>query len=174
MYAVATVPEAAELRAAGVRKPLLVLFNALPAHAETIIDYQLTPSVYEPMLCNALSHAAQAKGTSVNVHLDVDTGMNRGGIWYTEAVDFIKLLTSLEGIEIEGIFTHFATADEADKVHTRLQLERFKSVLSTLSKLQSSSPNCPCCQQCSCINASRISFWRSPCGLEFIRRLPVV
>ena len=135
MYAVATVAEAAELRTAGVRKPVLVLFNALPVQAETIIDYQLTQSVYEPMLCEALSRAVQAKGTSVKVHLDMDTGMNRGGMWYTEAVDFLNWLTSLEGIEVEGIFTHFATADEADKSHVGLQLERFKSVLSALSKL---------------------------------------
>ena len=135
IYAVATVAEAVELRTAGVGKPVLVLFNTLSTQVETIIDYRLTPSVYEPTLCNALSCAAQAKGTSVKVHLDVDTGMNRGGIWYREAVDFLKWLTSLRGIEIEGIFTHFATADEADKSHVHLQLERFKSVLSALSKL---------------------------------------
>ncbi len=135
MYAVATVAEAVALRTAGVKKPVLVLFNALPVQVETIIDYQLTPSVYEPTLCDALSHTAQAKGTSVKVHLDVDTGMNRGGIWYTEGVDFLKWLTSLKGIEIEGIFTHFATADEADESHAHLQLARFKSVLSALSKL---------------------------------------
>ena len=135
MYAVATVAEAVELRTAGIRKPVLVLFNALPAQAETIIEYQLTPSVYEPTLCNALFSAARGKGTSVQVHLDVDTGMNRGGIWYTEAADFLKWLISLEEIEIEGIFTHFATADEADKSHVHLQLERFKAVLSALSKI---------------------------------------
>ena len=135
MYAVATVAEAVELRTAGIGKPVLVLFNALAAQVETIIDYHLTPSVYEPTLCSELSRAAQAKGTSVRVHLDVDTGMNRGGIWYTETVDFLKWLTSLEGIEIEGIFTHFATADEADKNHVGLQLERFKSMLSTIAKL---------------------------------------
>lgn len=135
MYAVATVAEAVELRNAGITKPVLVLFNALPSQAETIIEYQLTPSIYEPTLCNTLSRAAQAKSTSVRVHLDVDTGLNRGGIWYTEAVDFLKWLTSLDGIDIEGIFTHFSTADEADRNHTYLQLERFNSVLSTLSKL---------------------------------------
>ncbi len=140
MYAVATVAEAVELRTAGIRKPVLVLFNALPAQVETIVDYELTPSVYEPTLCDGLSRAAEAKGTSVKVHLDVDTGMNRGGIWYTEAVDFLKWLTILERIEIEGIFTHFATADEADKSHAHLQLDRFKSVLSTLSKLNLRSP----------------------------------
>ena len=113
MYAVATVAEAMRnCVPLASRKSVLVLFNALPVQVETIIDYRLTPSVYEPTLCNALSRAAQAKGTSVKVHLDVDTGMNRGGIWYTEGVDFIKWLASLEGIEIEGIFTHFATADE--------------------------------------------------------------
>ena len=135
MYAVATVAEAIELRTADIRKPVLVLFNALPVQAETIIEYELTASVYEPTLCKALSRAAQAKGTSVRVHLDVDTGMNRGGIWYTEAVDFLKWLITLERIEIEGIFTHFATADETDKSHAHLQLDRFKSVLSILSKL---------------------------------------
>ncbi|MYE90853.1 alanine racemase [Candidatus Poribacteria bacterium] len=135
MYAVATVAEAIELRTADIRKPVLVLFNALPVQAETIIEYELTASVYEPTLCKALSRAAQAKGTSVKVHLDVDTGMNRGGIWYTEAIDFLKWLITLEKIEIEGIFTHFATADEADKSRAHLQLDRFKSVLSTLSKL---------------------------------------
>ena len=135
MYAVATVAEAIELRSAGVKKPVLVLFNALSAQARTIIDYHLTPSVYEPALCSALSRAAQAEGRSVSVHLDVDTGMNRGGLWYTEAVEFVKWLTSLEGIEIEGIFTHFATADEANRSHVHLQLERFKSVLSSLSEI---------------------------------------
>ena len=135
MYAVATVAEAVELRTAGISKPVLVLFNALPIQVKAIVNYQLTPAVYEPTLCNALSCAAQAQETSVKVHLDVDTGMNRGGIWYTETVDFLKWLTSLEGIEIEGIFTHFATADEADKSHVSLQLDRFRSVLATLSKL---------------------------------------
>lgn len=135
MYAVATVAEGVELRTADIRKPVLVLFNALPVQAETLVDHQLAASVYEPTLCKALSHAAQAKGTSVRVHLDVDTGMNRGGIWHTKVVDFLRWLTSLEGIEVEGIFTQFATADEADKRHVYLQLERFKSVLSNLSKI---------------------------------------
>ena len=135
MYAVATVAEAIELRAAGIKKPLLVLFNALPDQAETIIDNQLTPSVYEPTFSRALARTAQAKRTSIKVHLDVDTGMNRGGIWYTKAIDFLKWLTSLEGIEIEGIFTHFATAEEVDKSHVHQQLKRFKSVLSALSQI---------------------------------------
>ena len=135
MYAVATLDEAIELRAAGISKPILVLFNALSNQAETILRHQLTQSVYEPTLCRALSRLAQVLDRCVRVHVDVDTGMNRGGVWYTEAVDFIQWLRSLDGVEIEGVFTHFATADEADKSYTYLQLRRFESVLSALSKL---------------------------------------
>ena len=135
MYAVATLDEAIELRSAGISKPILILFNALPDQAETIVHYQLTQSVYEPTLCRALSRLAQVLDRHVKVHVDVDTGMNRGGVWYTEAVGFIQWLTSLDGVEIEGVFTHFATADEADKSHTYLQLKRFESVLSALSDL---------------------------------------
>ncbi len=135
MYAVATVEEAVELRAAGVRKPILVLFNALPDQTETVVRHQLTQSVCESMLCQTLSRTAQASNRQIKVHVDVDTGMNRGGIWYTEAVGFIQWLTSLEGVEIQGIFTHFAAADEADKSHAHLQLKRFKSVLQALSNL---------------------------------------
>ena len=166
MYAVATVAEAVELRIAGVGKPVLVLFNALPVQAEMIIDYQLTPSVYEPTLCNTLSRKAQSRGISVKVHLDVDTGMNRGGIWYTEAVDFLKWLTSLDGIEIEGVFTHFATADQPDKSHTSLQLERFKSVLSNLSELNLRPPIVHAANSAAALTLSDVHFDAVRVGLS--------
>ncbi|MCZ6677636.1 MAG: alanine racemase [Candidatus Poribacteria bacterium] len=140
MYAVATVEEGIELRAAGIKKPILVLFNALPDQAEPIVCCQLTQSVCEPTLCQALSRIAQVLDRRVKVHVDVDTGMNRGGVEYTEAVDFIQWMTSLAGIEVEGIFTHFATADEADQRDAHLQLERFESVLSALSHLNRRPP----------------------------------
>ena len=140
---------------------------------ETIIDYQLTPSVYESTLCDALSRAAQAKGTSVKVHLDVDTGMNRGGIWYTEGVDFLKWLTSLEGIEIEGIFTHFATADEADKSHVHHQLARFKSVLFALSQINLRPPIAHAANSAGALTLPNSHFDAVRVGLEFIRDLSI-
>ena len=135
MFAVATVQEAIELRDAGIEKPILILFNAVFDEAETIVRYQLTPSVCESTLCKGLSHVARTLNQRITVHVDVDTGMNRGGVRYTEAARFIQWLTSLYGIAVDGIFTHFATADETDKSYVHLQLNRFKSVLSELSHL---------------------------------------
>ena len=135
MFAVATVQEAIELRDAGIEKPILILFNAVADEAEAIVRYQLIPSVCESTLCKRLSYVARTLNQCVRVHVDVDTGMNRGGVRYTEAARFVQWLTSLYGIVVEGIFTHFATADETDKSYTHLQLDRFKSVLSELSHL---------------------------------------
>ena len=135
MFAVATVQEAIELRDAGIEKPILILFNAVTDEAEPIVRYQLTPSVCESTLCKKLSYFARTLNKCVRVHVDVDTGMNRGGIRYTEAARFVQWLTSLYGIAVQGIFTHFATADETDKSYAHLQLDRFKSVISELSHL---------------------------------------
>ncbi len=135
MFAVASIQEAIELRDAGIEKPILILCNTVSDEAETIARYQLTPSVCESTLCKGLSHVAQTLNQRIRVHVDVDTGMNRGGVRCTEAARFIQWLTSLYGIVVDGIFTHFATADETDKSYAHLQLNRFKSVLSELSHL---------------------------------------
>ena len=135
MFAVATVQEAIELREAGIEKPILILFNTVADEIEAIVQYHLTPSVCEPTLCKGLAYVARKLNQCVRVHVDVDTGMNRGGVRYTEAARFVQWLTSLYGIAVEGIFTHFATADETDKSYAHLQLDRFKSVISELSDL---------------------------------------
>ena len=110
----------------------------------------------------------------VKVHLDVDTGMNRGGIRYTEAADFLKWLTSLEGIEIEGIFTHFATADESDKSDVYLQLERFRSVLSNLSKINLRPPIVHAVNSAAALTLPDAHFDAVRVGLSFIRCLSIV
>lgn len=135
MFAVATVEEAIELRNAGIEKPILVLFNAAADEAEVIVRYQLIPSVCESTLCKELSYVARTLNQNVRVHVDVDTGMNRGGVRYTDAARFVQWLTSQCGIVVEGIFTHFATAGETDISYSHLQLDRFKSVISELSQL---------------------------------------
>ena len=135
MFAVATVEEAIELRDAGIETPILVLFNAAADEAEVIVRYQLIPSVCESTLCKELSYVARTLNQCVRVHVDVDTGMNRSGVRYTDAARFVQWLTSQCGIVVQGIFTHFATADEADKNYAHLQLDRFESVISELSHL---------------------------------------
>ena len=140
MFAVATVEEAIELREAGIQKPILILFSPLPAWAEDIISYDLRPAVDNWTLAQKLnrvvkdgkSQSQQASTKKVKVHIDVNTGINRCGVRYTEAAKFLKKIKTLSHLGVEGIFTHFATADEVDKSFAHLQLNRFSSVLANI------------------------------------------
>ncbi len=137
MFAVATVEEGIELREAGIQYPILILFSPLPDSAENIVSYDLTPAVDNWTLAQELnkvvkdgkSRIQQTSIEKVKVHIDVNTGMNRCGVRYTEASAFLKKLKTLPHVEVEGIFTHFATADETDKSFAYVQLNRFSSVL---------------------------------------------
>lgn len=137
MFAVATVSEGIQLRQAGIENPILILFSPLPDYAIDIINYNLTATVDNWTLAKQLNRLAidrKQNSQSTNkiktkVHINVNTGMNRCGVRYTEAGQFINRLNSLSLLEIEGVFTHFATADEEDKSFAHLQLNRFESVL---------------------------------------------
>ncbi|MCY3553301.1 MAG: alanine racemase [Candidatus Poribacteria bacterium] len=124
MFAVATVEEGITLRQADIHKPILVLFSSLPVQAAPIVEYGLTPTIGDWEFAKALHEVG-----SVKVHVNVNTGMNRSGVCYTEAMAFLSKLKTLHRLEVEGLFTHFATADEADKSFVSAQLKRFLSVL---------------------------------------------
>ena len=140
MFAVATVEEGIELREAGIQKSILILFSPLPDLAQDIVAYDLTPAVDNLTLAQKLNKVVEdGKSRSqlistqkVKVHIDVNTGMNRCGVHYNEAAEFLKKLKTLQHLEVEGIFTHFATADETDKSFTHLQLNRFSSLLTSV------------------------------------------
>ena len=135
MFAVATVEEAIELREAGTQKPILILFSPLPDFSEEIVTYSLTPAVDNFTLAQRLNKVLDDRkslqASKVKVHIDVNTGMNRCGVRYTEAAAFLKKLKTLQHLEIEGVFTHFATADEIDKSFAHIQLKRFTPILTT-------------------------------------------
>lgn len=139
MFAVATVEESIELRQAGIQKPILILFSPLTDYAEEIVANKLTPAIdnwdlavrLNKVLEKANSQSQQA--STVKVHIDVNTGMNRSGVRYTEAGKFLTNLKTLQHLEVEGIFTHFATADEDEKSFAYLQLNRFSSLLTSIS-----------------------------------------
>ena len=128
MFAVATVEEGIALRQADIRKPILVLFSSLPAQVAPIVEYGLTPTIGDWEFAKALNEVG-----SVKVHVNINTGMNRNGVCYTEAMKFLSKLETLHCLEVEGLFTHFATADEADKSFVSVQLKRFSSVLAHVS-----------------------------------------
>ncbi len=130
MFAVATIEEGAELRQAGIREPMLVLFSSLPEQAAQIVEYKLTPTIGDWEFANRLSEIAPS---TIHVHININSGMNRSGVRWTEAVQFLNRLKALDRLEVAGFFTHLATADEADKSYVSIQLERFSSVLEKIS-----------------------------------------
>ncbi len=130
--AVARAEEGVELRAAGVRGPILVMSYTPPAFADDLVAWQLTTTINDMESAHALSAHAEAAGRIAPVHIKVDTGMGRFGLLPEEVAPFIDHITALPGLKLEGLFTHFAVADEtsaASKAYTRQQLDTFCEVL---------------------------------------------
>ncbi len=122
-YATATFEEAMILRHTGLIKPILVLGYTFPYCYEDMIKYDIRPTVFRQDSIEQLSACACRAGRPVRVHVKVETGMNRLGINPDESgLRFLERILRTEGIILEGIFTHFARADEADKTATIRQL----------------------------------------------------
>lgn len=130
--AVSLVDEAVELRRAGIGVPILVFNYVAPERCDLMVRYGLTATVYEMSLARALSQAAVKHQRKVKVHVKVDTGMSRLGVKPEDAVELVKQVSKLPFIEVEGIYSHFATADAADKSHALRQFELFMDVSEAL------------------------------------------
>lgn len=143
---VARAHEGIELREAGFDTPILIFGHTPPVHAESLVQFDLTQTVSAYPYGKALSDAVFPVGKKVRVHLKVDTGMGRLGILPDDrrfepggqknpatAVEEVGSIACLSGIELEGIYTHFATADSADKSYAQKQ---FNSFLDFLEKLR--------------------------------------
>ncbi len=124
-----TCREAVTLRQAGIKTPILLLLGVEEDELTDVIQNQLTPVLYRSDIARAISTAALAADTRIPVHLKIDTGMGRLGIPFVEAEKFFELVKSLDGIRVEGLLSHFASADEHDKSFSNQQLERFRSAL---------------------------------------------
>lgn len=130
-FAAATPEEAFILRKAGVVKPILILGYAFPYSYERLIEEEIRMTLFRQDTLSELSEAVRrlsekGKRVKAKVHIKVDTGMSRIGIRPDgEGASFVKQALETEGIEVEGIFTHFARADEADKRAANRQLQVF-------------------------------------------------
>ncbi len=125
-YATATAEEAFILRRAGLKKPILILGYTFPYSYEELIMQRIRPAVFRKDALEALDACAEKIGKKAVVHVKVDTGMSRIGIRPDEeGLFFMEWLFGLKHIEVEGIFTHFARADEADQTPALAQLEQF-------------------------------------------------
>jgi len=128
---VTTLEEARELRDYGFTAPILILGITPAAEAVTVIEHDLTQTVCTADLAEALAKAADKLGKKAKVHLKIDTGLTRFGVLPDEAVDFATDLLRLPGLELSGVYTHFASPYE-DDAYTMLQFERFRTVLQAL------------------------------------------
>ena len=136
-YAVACLEEAAELREHGIRKPILVLGCVFPDQFEEMIRYDVRPAVYMESMAEQISQEAVRQGKDAFIHIKIDTGMGRIGFPATEeSADAVERISRLPGIRIEGMFTHFAKADERDKTYTFLQHDRFVKMKELIEKRQ--------------------------------------
>ncbi len=123
-YGVATAEEAFILREAGLHKPILVLGYTFPYAYEEMIEKEIRPAVFRYDTLDELNACAERLGKSAKIHIKVDTGMSRIGIRPDESgLQFVKKALSCEALEVEGVFTHFAKADEADKTSAYRQID---------------------------------------------------
>jgi alanine racemase len=132
--AVAMVEEAIELREAGITAPILLLSEFPLGAATAIIQFDLTATVYSSARMQALNHAAVAANRIINVHLKIDTGMNRVGAQPNEVVALMTELATCSGLRHTGTFTHFAIADAPGDPYTEEQVLRFNQALSALKE----------------------------------------
>lgn len=130
--AVAILNEALELRTAGITGPILILGFTPSNQAALVVEHDITQTVYSLKIAQALSSAAAAAGKIAKVHVKIDTGMGRIGIRPGDTALFTSAVKALPGIEIEGVFSHFATADSSDKTYSREQMVQFRYALAAI------------------------------------------
>lgn len=131
--AVARVVEGVSLRRAGLRAPILVLGGFAPAEVDDIVRYALTPTVVQPDDAVSLARAAARVGAALAVHLKVDTGLTRFGCRPDQVVGLARLVVTLPPLRLQGLYTHFASADDADPAFTAGQLAQLRSIRTALA-----------------------------------------
>jgi alanine racemase len=129
---------AAEARAfleagAGVNAPLVVLGGVFPGEEATAVAHDLAAAVWSVDGGRALAGRARAEGRVARVHLKVNTGMTRLGVEVADVANVAAALTEIPGLELAGVFSHFASADAVDTASARAQIERFRAALAALA-----------------------------------------
>ncbi|MDR0309097.1 MAG: alanine racemase [Coriobacteriales bacterium] len=132
MLGVSNIDEGIALRESGIVAPVLVLAEPPISTVEALVRYHLIPTVYSMEFALAYGEASSAADQIGPYHLKVDTGMNRVGIHYSDAGDFLRTLDFHKGLQLQGVFTHFATADEADTIEFTQQYDRFHEALDNI------------------------------------------
>lgn len=130
--AVALLEEAIELRRHEIEAPVLIFGGELSDQIDELLHYDFEITLYSLEMAKIISEKALARKKKVSVHVKLDTGMGRVGVPYQSAAQFVETCYGMPGIEIKGIYTHFATSDEFDKKFANEQLYRFKQALKAI------------------------------------------
>ena len=132
-FGVACIEEAVELKKAGIKAPILILGYVAPAFYDLVVKYDIRIPVFSYDTAKALSDEAVNQGKTVPFHFCIDTGMSRIGFQVNEeSADVCKQICTLPNIEAEGLFSHFATADETDLTKALAQREKYKAFVEML------------------------------------------
>ena len=134
-FAVATQQEGTVLRRHGIKKPVLILGHSFEEEFERIVEDDLEPAIFTYESAKVLSETAKRLKKTAKIHIKIDTGMSRIGYQVSEAsADEIAKTAELKNLKIEGVFTHFAKADEADKTHVHGQIAAYQKMLTMLEE----------------------------------------
>jgi len=135
MLAVADIEEGVVLREAGIRAPILIFGALSVSDLEGVFVHGLTPTISTPSTARALQAEAAARGARLRCHLKIDTGMNRLGFRHDNVARTLPELAASRNLQIDAVYTHFATADDPDHPAFGAQRERFESVCAALPSL---------------------------------------
>ena len=131
---VSTVDEAVLLRENGFKKtPILMLGSILAQAACHIVEYNITQAVGDAQLALAINKCARKQGKRAKVHIKIDTGMGRIGVWHEDAMRLVLAVCNMKNLKIEGIFSHFSSSDE-NSVLTHTQIQVFLSLIEAIEK----------------------------------------
>ncbi len=132
--AVSTVAEGVQLRHAGITSPILVMGGISPEQSELVVEHDFTPFVFRREVAEALSYFAQLNNIQLPVHLKINTGLNRFGVDFEDALDFMERVGSLPSIRWEGACTHLIKVSGPNDPTAQKQWQRFNSTVEKLAQ----------------------------------------
>lgn len=134
-FAVAMCEEGVELREAGVKSAVIILGGIYPNQIRDVIEYDLTPVIFDIETARIIDTLAGKTGKRIKVHIKIDTGMGRLGLLSYQVAPFFKTMKGLANLEVDGILSHFAEADEEDKEFSKKQLNLFLNIIKAVQGL---------------------------------------
>lgn len=161
---VSNVDEGIALRKAGIKKSILLFENPLPEFASEIVAHKLTPMLCTWELAVALNAAAKRAKRIVEVHIKIDTGMGRMGVWHGEAEKFVRRVSELACLRVCGLATHFPVAD-TDAAFTRKQIQIFSALVHRLSLTDPRPPTPDPRFYIHAANSAGVAFFKAPFNL---------